>query len=29
VWLHLLCLMRDHRWIWHWRGIQREIPRHE
>ena len=23
--LHLLCLMRDHKWTWHFAGIKREI----
>jgi len=24
--LHLMCLMRDRKWSWHWAGIRREIP---
>ena len=23
--LHLVCLMRDHKWSWHLAGIRREI----
>jgi hypothetical protein len=24
--LHLFCMVRDHRWTWHWQGILREMP---
>jgi hypothetical protein len=23
--LHVACMMRDHHWVWHWRGIRREF----
>lgn len=23
--LHLMCLLRDHKWAWHFAGIRREI----
>lgn len=26
VLLHLLCMLRDHHWLWHWKGIKRELP---
>lgn len=25
VMLHLLCVLRDHHLLWHWRGIVREF----
>jgi len=25
--LHLLCAWRDHRYVWHWRGVARELAR--
>lgn len=25
MFLHIACMMRDHRWTWHWRGIFREL----
>lgn len=24
--LHLVCMVRDHHWWWHWEGILRELP---
>jgi len=26
--LHLLCLMKDHKFLWHYKGIVREFVRH-
>jgi len=25
IWLHLLTLIKDHRIVWHWKGIKREL----
>jgi hypothetical protein len=25
--LHILCAFADHHWLWHWRGIARELSK--
>lgn len=25
MFLHMACMVRDHHWSWHWRGIFREL----